>query len=270
MSIKSILEHIHKRKIFTEQDLFFHAGLYHSFSHHSRFSAEKKAVCLKNINESILKTNIKNTNLLIITFGTSYIYQLKDTMEVVSNCHKLPDKFFIRRRLDVNEIVTTYTKLLKCLIEENPDLKILFSVSPIRHWKDGAHENQLSKSILLLAIEQLQELFKNVFYFPSYEIVLDELRDYRFYKEDMLHISDLAISYIWKCFQKTFFNPDTINIMNRWKKIRLALNHRPFNPSSAEYNVFIQNKINALLTLKADFPYLNIDDTLKSLKGKAD
>ena len=254
MSIKSALTDILAGKIFTEDDLFLNEGLYHSFSHHGKFSTTDSEHCLDNINRLLQKARIYADNLdyLIITFGTAYVYQLKETGRIVSNCHKLPDKLFERKRLGIDEIVSEYVQLIKQLREKRPGLKILFTVSPIRHLKDGMHENQLSKSILLLAVEQLQNALSDIYYFPAYEIVMDELRDYRFYAEDMCHVSETAVSYIWEQFTAAFLSEDTKQFIRRWEKVTKALHHIPFNPDSDSYKRFIQKAEEELEGLKKE------------------
>jgi hypothetical protein len=148
---------------------------------------------------------IKSTDVLLITFGTAWVFTDKESGRVVSNCHKLPAAKFNRRRLTVDEITEAYSDLLTKLKALYPNLNVVFSVSPIRHWKDGAHENTISKSTLLLAVDALQNQFGNVHYFPAYELLMDELRDYRFYASDMLHPSDVAVEYIWSKFSESVF-----------------------------------------------------------------
>jgi len=261
MSIKSALTDIITGKNFTEEDLFTNEGLYHSFSHHSRFSATKPEICLENINQSLenARTYIDNLDYLIITFGTAYIYRLKESGNIVSNCHKLPDKLFERERLGIDEIVSEYIQLIQQLREKSPALKILFTVSPIRHLKDGAHKNQLSKSILLLAVEQLQNSIDDIYYFPAYEIVMDELRDYRFYAEDMCHISDTTVSYLWEQFTAAFVSEEMKLFIRRWGKIKKAMQHSPFNPDSESYKLFMQKTIEELEMLKREYSKLNLD-----------
>lgn len=188
---------------FTGDDLFQHEGIYHSFSHHSRFSSPSETECLANINRRLFSSadTILKAQRMILTFGTAWVYKLKSSGKVVSNCHRLPEKMFDRQLLTVGEIVAEWKSLLLSLWKQNPELKILFTVSPIRHWKDGAHGNQLSKATLLLAIDALQKEFpEHTAYFPAYEIMMDELREYRFYADDMLHPSTTAIEYIWERF----------------------------------------------------------------------
>ena len=240
-SLASGIRNLLSRKKYATADLFFHQGLYHSFSHHSRFSDISAENCIENINRR-LETSadfLKSASILIVTYGTSFVYSLKSTKETVTNCHKLPDDHFTRKRLSVADIVDDWSLLIEELKIYNPELKLLFTVSPIRHWKDGAHENQLSKSTLLLAIDEL--IRKNDFchYFPSYEIVMDELRDYRFYAEDMLHPSSVAVDYIGERFSETFFTPETQSKVKEWQSIQKALNHKAFNPDSEEHKEFL-------------------------------
>lgn len=207
--------------------------------------------------------------MLLITFGTAYVYTLKETGEIVSNCHKLPDRYFNRSLLTVNEIVSGWKKLLTNLWEYNPGLKILYTASPIRHLKDRAHGNQLSKATLLLAIEELIKVNpKQSFYFPSYEIMLDELRDYRFYTEDMIHPSRLAINYIWEQFSQQFFAPETKELLRNWQEIRKAINHKPFKPASETYKKFIYQTLLKMERLYKKFPYFDIEKEIVQLRSK--
>ena len=194
----------------------------------------------------------------MLTFGTAYVYEQKETGKVVSNCHKLPENKFNRRLLSVEEIVEDYTALITEMAARNPELKWLFTVSPIRHIRDGMHANQLSKSTLLLAIDRLQQLFpERVFYFPSYEIILDELRDYRFYADDMLHPSPLAIRYLWERFSETFFSSETKQVIVAVQDIHRDLAHKPFHPESEAYQRFLGQIVLKIERLIGKYPYLD-------------
>jgi len=245
LSLKSALTDLLDRRTFTGKDLFEHHGVYHSFAHHSRFSAVEAQECLLMINERIIHSaqELREADRLIITFGTAFVYHLKETGMVVSNCHKLPEKLFHRERISTEQIVTEWRELITALRAENPKLKLLFTVSPIRHWKDGAHENQLSKATLLLAIDQLEKEFDYCSYFPAYEIVMDELRDYRFYAEDMIHPSGQTVDYIWKRFAETQLSKESRDLMAEWQKLHKALQHRPFNPKTESYKNFLQQNL---------------------------
>ena len=240
-SISNNIQAILQNKKYVVADLFEHQGLYHSFEHHGRFSGISAEDCVAKMNKEIENANdyLKTASILIITFGTAFAYTLKSTGEIVANCHKLPEKMFCRKRLSVSEIIDEWDNLIALCQKYNPELKMLFTVSPIRHWKDGAHENQLSKSTLLLAIDELIKQNNQCYYFPSYELVMDDLRDYRFYADDMLHPSDLAVDYIWEKFSQSFFNKKTITLIDEWQKIQQALSHKPFNPDSKEHKQFL-------------------------------
>ena len=208
-------------------------GLWHSMSHHGSFSRSDKAEAEQAVRASIetMQQALHEATIVIVTFGTAWVYEMNG--EIVGNCHKLPENNFTRRRLSVEEIVTAWQPIL----DRYPDKHWIFTVSPIRHIKDGLHENQLSKATLLQAIEQLIQLDNqssnrqsfNRQYFPSYEIMLDELRDYRFYADDLVHPSSLAVSYIWERFIDTFCTPQTRNEMTlrlkQWKQSQ----HRPLH-----------------------------------------
>jgi len=194
----------------------------------------------------------------LITFGTAYVYRLRQTGEMVGNCHKFPSEMFDRYRLTVDDIVAEWSELIADLCETNPSMRIVFTVSPIRHWRDGAHENQVSKSILHLAIDQLIDEFgDNLYYFPAYEIVMDELRDYRFYAEDMFHPSETAINYLWERFRETFFTPVTEKIISDWQPIYRSLNHKPLNFETDEYRNFLMQTLAKLERFKEKYPFIS-------------
>lgn len=256
-------------KKFTEKDLFEYRNSYHSLWHHGAFSDTNRDECLKKINSSLEKAGntLKDLDFLIITFGTSYVFRHKERNMIVGNCHKLPDDNFERYRLDINDITDDWSELLKQIKTINPHLHILFTVSPIRHIKDGAHNNQLSKSTLLLAIDKLIQTHEDVSYFPSYEIVLDELRDYRFYNEDMTHLTPTAIRYIWERFAETYFNKETYKVMNDWQKILLSIRHKPSNAQSDEYNDFLRQTLLKLEVFNEKYPYICCKEERSNLES---
>ena len=258
-SVLEALQEILLGKQYTVSDLFFYRDCWHSPMHHGAFSAASAEETLQQINIRLQQAHerMDRTDWLLLTWGTAYVYQQKETGRIVSNCHKQPEKMFTRRILTVDEIVCEYTRFLETLQDRNPALKVLFTVSPIRHARDGMHANQLSKATLLLAIEQLQKTFPTtVFYFPSYEIVLDELRDYRFYADDLLHPSPLAVSYLWERFSDVFFSDETKKIMDECESIRKALAHRPFHPDSEEHKRFLGQIVLKIERLNRKYPYL--------------
>jgi hypothetical protein len=193
---------------------------------------------------------IHTTNVFILTFGTAWVYELKETGHVVANCKKQPETLFSRRRITIDEIVEKYAQFIENAVVPNHKT-ILFTVSPIRHKKDGLHENQLSKSILLLAIDSLCKAYpNNCYYFPSYEIMLDELRDYRFYADDMLHPSQVAVQYIWECFQQTYFSPKTIEFIEQFEHLNRILHHQPLDASNTAHQQLVAQTIEQINQLK--------------------
>lgn len=262
-SISVAMQRLLSATPFEESDLVFNNGLYHSLMHHGYFSSFDKTACLEGISERFESavSQLEQTDLFLITFGSAYLYQWKENGEIAANCHKLPARLFRRFRLSVEEITEEWKKLISMLMAIRPDVKILFTVSPVRHWKEGAHENQISKSILHMAIDNLERLFPgNVRYFPAYEIMIDELRDYRFYDEDMMHPSSFAIDYIWHLFGNTFFSVDTTKINKEWEQIRKAIEHRPLYPGTEAYNTFVKDTRRKLEAFRRRYPWILCDD----------
>lgn len=271
-SIATALVRLMQPVPFQTEELFRHDGLYHSFSHHSRFSMLDKKACLDGINERLQTSSEwlrSRANRLLVTFGTANVYRLKSTGEVVSNCHKMRDDLFVRERLDVDTIFVHWKSLLEKLLELNPLLKVVFTVSPIRHWKDGAHENQLNKSVLLLTINKLLRTFpEQTIYFPAYEIMLDELRDYRFYAADMIHPSEVAVDYIWSRFGDSFFSKETFSLLKQVENIRKALEHRPFSPQGEKYKQFLTQTLLKMERIHEKSPYIYPWSELEELRIK--
>jgi lysophospholipase L1-like esterase len=217
------------QKVYTAGNLFLQEGVYHSFAHHSRFSGTNSEAVVEKINTSIAQATqfLQQATLLVVTFGTANTYRHINSGKIVSNCHKVSAREFEEKRLTVEEITTTWNQLIADLQQVNPNLKLLFTVSPIRHWKDGAHENQLSKATLLLAVNELVAANAHCSYFPAYELLLDDLRDYRFYADDLNHPNAQAIAYIWEKFSDAYFEPKTKEKIMEYEKQQKLLNHRP-------------------------------------------
>ncbi|MBE6312789.1 MAG: GSCFA domain protein [Bacteroidales bacterium] len=227
---------------YSDNDLFLHNGVWNSYDHHSDFSDTEKEKCLAKMNDKLKESSqfLKNATILFITFGTAWIYRQKINGQIVSNCHKMPANTFLREKLSVQDIVNEYTDLFHTFPFSDKKTRVIFTVSPVRHTKDGLHENQLSKATLLLAIDELQKRFDFVEYFPSYEMLLDDLRDYRFYNEDMVHPNNTAIKYLTEKLS-SYFSEETKMLMNEAEQIVSAESHRPFNPQSDEYQSFISS-----------------------------
>ncbi len=260
VSILNTIKILQENKNFDGNDLNYHNEQWFSYFHHGKFSNYDKNKCLENINERIKSSSefIKKADYLIITLGTAWIYKLLKTGQTVSNCHKIPAKEFEKKLLSIDNLFIDYSKFINRLEIQNPKLKIIFTVSPIRHWKDGVIENQHSKSILFVFIHKLIEQFENVYYFPAYEIMFDELRDYRFYADDMLHPSQVAINYLWKRFSETYFTDETKNIVTEIEKINKAKKHKPFNTNSENYSNFINSNLEKIENLKKKYEFLDL------------
>jgi len=259
VSIRKSIELLVQNRTFTKDDIFEYRSLWQSFSHSSLFTDSTSEGCLNKINSRLntAREFLRDTKIILITFGTAWVFEEKKSWRVVSNCHKLPASEFTRRRLTVDEIVDDYKTLIQKIQVVLPNLQIIFSVSPIRHWKDGAHENNISKSTLLLAIDELQKEIENVLYFPAYEIQMDELRDYRFYAADMLHPSEVAVDYIWNRFSDTYFSSQTVELKKRLEKLNSDISHIPIHPDSAEYKSFLKNVNMRREELIVEYPFLS-------------
>ncbi len=269
VSISNSIKIIYDKKYFTEEDLIFHNGEYHSFAHHSTFSNHNVDTVLKKINSAISRTIdfIDKTDIVIFTLGTAWVYEYLKTGEVVSNCHKIPATEFRRRKIDIRETTASLSRSIKLLRMLNPQIRVLLTVSPVRHLKDGAIENQRSKATLLLAVEKLVRECENVFYFPSYEILMDDLRDYRFYSKDLTHPNDIAIEYIWEKFSSTYLTRETIDYIAEVKKIINSLNHKIRNPESDEAKLFIQSLNDKILHFNKKFPFVDFSEELDKIKN---
>jgi hypothetical protein len=256
------------KESFYKDDLSFENELWFSYAHYTLFSDTDADSCLKKINISFLNARnfIRKSDILFITLGSSWAYILKENNEVVSNCHKISARRFDRFFSSPDQSFDVLKNALTRIKQINPGLKIVFSVSPVRHWKDGAVENQRSKAALLLAIARLEKELKDVYYFPAYEIFMDELRDYRFYAADMLHPSDAAIEYIWDCFKRTFFNEGTVKFAIEIQEFMNSFGHRPRHITSNAYKKFISSLINRLENLSLKYPGINMDKELFELK----
>lgn len=261
ISIRNSLGLLLNKYEFQEEDLFFHNGLWNSFQHHSSFSSTSMEDTLEQINIELIKarTRLKKSHTLLITLGTAWVHELRKDNKVVSNCHKLPANRFKRKRLSVQEIVDSLGPLFDYLKESNPALNIILTVSPIRHLKDGFTENQISKSTLLLATQELVQKARYIHYFPAYEIMMDDLRDYRYYADDLVHPSNLAVEYIWEAFSKCYLEEQEDALRKNIRKLQNAMQHRSFNPSSNGHQKFVQQQIKNIQKIKTKIPALNLE-----------
>ncbi len=267
LSISAALREVVAGKTYVREDLYMHQGLWHSPMHHGDFSTAVADETLQRINGRLRQAaeELDTLDFLLLTWGTAWVYEDCRTGLVVGNCHKLPEKSFLRRRLSVNEIVSDTVSLLSGLLARNPRLQVVLTVSPIRHVRDGLHANQLSKSTLLLAAEEVEAAFPDrVFYFPAYELVLDELRDYRFYADDLVHPSDLAVRYVWERFMQWCLTPEAKCMMGEYEEIRKALAHKPIHPESTEYKRFLGQIVLKMERLNGKYPYFDLQNERES------
>ena len=226
------------------QGIYYHWGAHGAVSDLSKEDLSNKIETLREETQSFLKI----TKWLIVTLGTSIVYE-REGGKVVANCHKFPGTQFKKRFLNQSEIIRQYQLLHDHLAKVNPDIQIIFTVSPVRHIKDGLINNNRSKSILIDAVHSIEKSYSNVHYFPSYEILIDELRDYRFYEKDMIHPSDQAVDYIWESFISTYLNQSTLKTLNEWSNLRSALDHKAFHPTSEKHQLFLKSTLQKLETL---------------------
>lgn len=267
LSIATMLERIADGRLFdsSSPEIFEHNGQWHSILHHGDFSRNNREELIGHLNSRIVKANgmVNGCDAVFITFGTAYTYFLASDGTVAGNCHKLPGRMFTRRLLEIEEIVSCISAVIEKYKALNSGIKFIFTVSPIRHLRDGAHDNQKSKSTLLLAIDKIMQLYpEETLYFPAYEIVLDELRDYRYYADDMVHPSNMAVEYIWERFGKCYFNVETVAVCNEIENIVRGLKHRPFDAASEGYRSFIGNLLKKIEVIKGLHPYLDFENEI--------
>jgi hypothetical protein len=255
---------------YKKEDLHSHNDLWFSYDHHGEFSSPDPDNCLNNINKRIKTSheNLKTTGTLILTWGTAWVFVSRITKNVVSNCHKVPAEKFQRHLLSVTQIVDTYSKLFAKIRKDFPDLKILLTVSPVRHLKDGAEMNTISKSTLILAAHELTGNFSYCDYFPAYEIAMDDLRDYRYYKSDMVHPNKQMGNYIWEKFSGAYFDAETRQISRNIQKFFSAANHKPFHPHSKQYLDFCKKQIKSIQILQVKYPFLSLEGLIESFKSR--
>lgn len=270
ISIGNSLRFLIDNQQFNSDDLFIHEGKWHSFNHHSRFSHPDQETVLSNINNKIEShgLQLRKSKLLILTFGTAFVFKHKTQHRIVANCHKLPADLFDRFMLRPKTIIESLSTVFEALNTLNPAIQILLTVSPVRHIKDGMIDNQRSKSSLLLSVASLSAAFDFVHYFPSYEMMMDDLRDYRFYEEDMIHPNVTAIKYIWSHFSKSILSKASLQLHPRIEKIKAACAHRPFHPDTPEHQKFLNTQFQKIKNLQKAYSFLDFSEELKILRDQ--
>lgn len=244
----------------TEQDLFQQNGLWNNWDFHSKLSHDDKDKALAEMSHQIEKGHnfLKTTNFLFITLGSAFVYQLENH-EIVANCHKFPSSIFTKRLLEPSEILNGFGLLLSNLTSFNKNIKVIFTISPVRHLRDGFIENNRSKAVLIHAVDKIVQEFPLCSYFPSYELIIDDLRDYRFYAEDMVHPNYLATKYVWEKFCTGFMNGRTREVMKEIEQLHQAFTHTPMHPHSDEHQQFKRKFKEIATTLSARFPELDFE-----------
>jgi len=242
-------------------------GLYYNYKFHSSFHADTKDKLAAQVETSLnlVKSTLTNTKVLFLTFGTAWVHEIKDRKLLVANCHKMPRNGFDKRMLDIQEIIPSFFGIKEMIQEINPDLQIVLTVSPVRHRKETLALNSASKSVLRLACHYLSSMAPDVLYFPSYEVVMDDLRDYRYYDKDLIHLNEQGLDYIWQIFSKTYFSKKTSNTLKQWQEVSRALSHKPFNPDSHKHQQFLLSTLNKLQKLKS---VLQVDKEIASIKSQ--
>lgn len=265
LAIEKFFKKLSQNELYTEKDIFQHQERWHCFDAHSSLSNPDAEVLLKNLNSALKKSSefLQQSSHMVITLGTAWSYYHLESEQSVANCHKVPQKQFRKELQSVEEIEVSLSNIVLFVKEINPTITVIFTVSPVRHLKDGFVENQRSKAHLITAIHNLLENRKSNLplgfkgnYFPSYELMMDELRDYRFYGEDMLHPSQTAINYIWKRFTEAWFSEASLSVLNEVENIQKGLAHRPFNPNSEAHLRFLEKLKSQILALKKQYPHL--------------
>ncbi|MDR2064742.1 MAG: GSCFA domain-containing protein [Prevotellaceae bacterium] len=249
----------------TENDLLQYNELYYNFYYHTSFSSVEKQSALGKMNFANRQGSefLKNAETIIITFGSAITYKYRKNNKIVTNCHKLPACEFEKCVLNIADIVKITNTSIQNVRAVNNKVNFIFTVSPVRHLSDGSHENQLSKSRLLLAVDEICKNNRQCQYFPAYEIMMDELRDYRFYANDMLHLSSLAVDYIWQKFSNAAISDESLKIIDEIEKIFSAKSHTAFNPDSAEHKKFLKTCFEKTRQMQTKYPFLDLTEELE-------
>ncbi|MCA0932418.1 GSCFA domain-containing protein [Lutimonas saemankumensis] len=261
VSIKNAVQYCVPGTAFERKDLHFHQNKWMSLYHHGSFDHADPDLVLGRINKNILdgQKAIQKATHIIITLGTSWVYRFHSDKRIVGNCHKIPQKEFTKELLSSEDILITLKTIITLIREVNHGCTFIFTVSPVRHIKDGFIENTLSKALLHKAIHELKKE-EEICYFPSYEIMMDDLRDYRFYKQDLVHPNEMAVDYIWDLFKRSWINDSSINDMTEIEKVQKSLAHKPFDPDSEPHKKFLKNLEGRIRDLKKRIPGVEFDE----------
>ena len=261
ISIQQSIELLLNDTTFTTDDLVENQGVWYSFAHHGSFSHPQATAILSQINQSLAqaRTHLQTTKILLITLGTASVFVHKHTGKVVANCHKFPANHFEKKQLTVEQVQSALKDCLVKVKDNHPQISVILTLSPVRHIRDGLLESQRSKATLLLAIAQVEQELSYVNYFPAYELVMDDLRDYRFYESDLIHPNQQAITYIWEAFKKTYCSDSSLQLLAAITKILRASQHRPFHSTTPAHQRFIAQQLQNIVRLEQQYSFLNFE-----------
>lgn len=276
VSVAEAIINVIENKHYTAEDLFELNESWHSWQHHSKFSGITANDAIKKINESTLQAHnfLKNADYIFITLGSAWVYTLTENAlnakagTVAANNHKAPANWFERRLLDPSQVITVLATMLNKLGVFNKNIQVIFTISPVRHLREGVIDNNRSKAALITAVHYLIDKLEKLYYFPSYELVIDDLRDYRFYAEDLVHPNYYATEYVWQKLIEACTNSNTKKLMNDIAEINAAYSHKPFNPTSQQHKAFMQTNVQKINAILQEHSYLNFSEELKYFSEK--
>lgn len=268
-SIETALKRYADKIEYQASDLFFHNELYGSWEHHGQCSQPNADKALQGMNENVKAGHaiLKQCNWVIITLGSSWVYETTGLAPlqpgvVAANCHKMPAQFFTHRLLSANEVSYSLKNMVEIINSINPDAQIIFTISPVRHNREGLVENNRSKALLISAVHETVQMFKHSFYFPAYELIIDDLRDYRFFAEDMVHPNYQATQYVWEKFVDACMDIDLKKNMQKLARITAAKNHRPLHPQTKQHQQFLQKMVTEAKQLQEQFSFIDLKKEL--------
>jgi len=264
LAIENLAQRALEGKTYQQEEIFEQDGIWHCFDAHSELRSDNPEALLKLLNQRLkeTKTNLETSSHIIITLGTAWVYEQQASGKTVANCHKVPQKEFTKKLLSVAEIESSLQNVIALIQKVNPKAQVIFTISPVRHLKDGFLENQRSKAHLITAIHSVllsRAESRELSYFPSYEIMMDELRDYRFYGKDMVHPNELAVAYIWERFKSVWISENAFAVMDEVDTVQKGLLHRPFNPDSEAHQKFKTSLGTKITYLQERYPFMKFE-----------
>lgn len=270
LSIRQAINDYCQHRHYQNDDLVFYKELFHSWNHHSRFSKPNTEDSLKAINNELDQgaAFLKDAQWIMITLGSAFVYYLADSDKAVANCHKFPAQTFYKKMLNPAQSAQCLNEIVDLIRVQNPSARIVFTVSPVRHAREGLIENNRSKASLLYAVHEMTEQHEHVYYFPSYELIMDDLRDYRFFMEDMVHPNRQATEYVWSYFKNAFFTKETSALADQISKLMISIRHKSFNPSTIAHKLFLEDLKMKIKQVQATYPSLSLPEEMRLFMEK--